>query len=148
LEPNPKVYRDICAIFLLRIELRRSVDPERCNLTFTIFSAAGRLPQTFSKLALVLKFTFPKNQNAPSTLLESVKNAVIASNVHFELSGPKLDSGLRNRGSRTTQVTMPETAVNENGKSMPRENQVRRARQISALQSETETYCMGQFAHP
>ena len=82
----------------------------------------GSFSQSTSQPALVFEFALPKDENAPSEFLQCANVAPIAFNVRLELSDPELDARLRKRGSRTTRMTMPEAAVNENGEPMPREN--------------------------
>jgi len=104
--------------------------------TFVIFNRqkiCQHRPQVFP----LSGFTLPNRSHTPTQLFEIGDIALISIDVRRELVFPKGTTRSGNRRHLASVVAMPEASVHENDQSMPRKYDVRAARQILAMKTET-----------
>lgn len=76
---------------------------------------------------------FPNYQYAPSELSQISPSSFIAIDVLCDFGAPITGVGLWSVAASLAAMTVPKAAVDEDGRSNARKNQIRRARQISAM---------------
>lgn len=86
---------------------------------------------------------FPDDNDAPAQAAEGFFIATIPGNVLSEFPGPEVNSGLGSVGVRAFKMSVPETSVHEDHGAMPRKHKIRAARQIFAMEAESEAQSMG-----
>lgn len=102
-------------------------------------------PFEISEMSLV-QLTSPNHQDTPALFFELPFCFDIPAHVVPEFLLPEFDIAGRGCRKRTTFVSMPETAVNENNGAVFRKCQIRFARQF-CMQAETQTCAMQETAH-
>ena len=80
----------------------------------------------------------PKRQHAPTCVNQRSLLLLISRGVAIKFLPPELDTSFRHRGLATTRMTVPEAAVDENRRSVLRQDDIGRAGQAAALKPEPE----------
>src|SRR5689334_12589939 len=92
-------------------------------------------------------FTFPDDQNIPTQTLQIAHTCCVSPYIHHEFLVPVLFSSLGSRRPSTTLMPMPKAAMDENDLLHTGKNEVRSARQISAMEPSTMTKSVNRAAH-
>jgi hypothetical protein len=89
------------------------------------------------ELPATAKRTFPHGQNTPAPLAQSVHRPEIAFHISRNFRMPEIRAGC-GQPKQMAPVTMPEAAVNEDDSSTTWKDEIRAARQIPSMETETE----------
>jgi hypothetical protein len=84
---------------------------------------------------LIAQLTLPQNQYGPAKLTEAAPMALISPAVTCNLLAPVLSISLGQARPTTTGMTVPKAAMYEDDFPTPREHEVRRSRQIFAVET-------------
>lgn len=87
----------------------------------------------------VFCLAFPNNDDSPSTLPERARSALVASDVGLKFIGPEIHVRFRCGRFSATDVTMPETAVDEDAGSVLGEHQIWRAGQVLPMKTKSQS---------
>lgn len=90
--------------------------------------------------------TLPDDGNAPSLLDEQLAHLEIASHVRLKLGLPELRSSGRRCGEPTVFVTMPETAVDKDDRTVSPQHQIRAPGHVCGVKSVSKTPSMQRLA--
>jgi hypothetical protein len=82
---------------------------------------------------------FPNHHDLPTFIAEALGDLGVALDVPSELFRPIVGTALRLAGEAATSVLVPKTAVNEDHLPSAGEDQVRRAGEVSAMETKTIT---------
>jgi hypothetical protein len=98
----------------------------------------------FGDLPFIMGLAFPYFHYSPSQRLEKASVSGVTSDVVAELRSPKLRPSPR-RGGKAAVVSVPEATMHEEDGFKFREDQIRLARKVPAMEPETqsETVCGG-----
>ena len=88
------------------------------------------------------QLAFPDDRCSPSEVANRRHVAFVAFDVASELLRPELRPGLRDGGIPAAGMAMPEATMNEDGATMPRQNQIGPPRQAAVMQDVSETQAM------
>jgi hypothetical protein len=88
----------------------------------------------------------PDSHDVPTRPTKSTSASHIACNVLIELVDPEIGPRLWCRAVGASAMSMPETAVNEDHKTMARKNQIRASGKVLAVQPKPEPEAMQQAA--
>ena len=91
---------------------------------------------------LFLDLALPYDKDAPAERLKRRFSLSIPLHVAGKLWKPVLRARPRHVSVPAASMLMPKAAVHQDNSSVPRQYYVRRARQVSAMQSEAEAHCM------
>jgi hypothetical protein len=86
------------------------------------------------------QLTFPDGDNAPAESLECGRRPAVARNVVAELRFPELEVALGCVRELALRVSVPETAVDNNYRSMPWKNDIRAAGELGHMQPESAAH--------
>lgn len=87
-------------------------------------------------MCVATELAFPEDHHAPSQFLERSYGSAITSNIAFELRQPILLTGPWPISVVTAGVLVPETSMHQDGKTMLRQDDIRRAWKVTAMQTE------------
>jgi hypothetical protein len=112
---------------------RECSEAARCPLSTEQPSESG------AQLIRTSEFTFPDRDDAPAEGLECGSRSSVASDVPTELLQPEPEIALRRVGVLAVRVPMPKASVYNDDGSVPSENHIGTARELSHVQPEAET---------
>lgn len=96
---------------------------------------------------ILVYFAFPDDENTPAKATECCSRGDVAAHVRCELPFPVLCPRLRHSRIGTARVPVPEASVDLEGCLEPREDHVRGAREIAAVQPESVAQPVRRAAH-
>lgn len=88
-------------------------------------------------MRVAIQLAFPEDDYAPSQRLERSSGSAIAGNIALELGQPIALPGPWLSSVATAWVLVPEAAMHEDRDAMSRQDDVRRARKVTAMQTES-----------
>ena len=91
----------------------------------------------------VLGLAFPYRQDGPSKSCQCLFGSSVPSDGCCEFRSPEFGTGFWGAAVLTSLMAMPETAVDKDGQLVTRENQVRPAREILAVEPKAKPEPMG-----
>ena len=131
----------------LRRRLRRRRNSSAKDL-YRMTCCQGFLTPSFRNSTLPNLIVFPDrvstdlHQDPPAETAQCVLGTAIPRDVLAELLGPELDPALRRVRVPASLVAVPETAMHQHDDPIPRKHEIRPARQILAVQAESESQAM------
>jgi hypothetical protein len=102
--------------------------------------------QLIRQLLRILELAFPNHQHPPSQSLQLPTFPCVPASSRINLRFPVVRARLRHL-SPLAVMTVPETSVDENDRSSCRQYDVRRARQVAAMQAKSVAKTMQQRTH-
>ena len=90
--------------------------------------------------------TFPDNEDSPSECCQFPCNFSVTLHISLKLLVPKLNIGFRRGRHFATRMTMPETAMDEYDRAVPRQNYVWASRQSAAAKTVAQTHVVQRAA--
>ena len=113
------------------------------TMTWSCLVSGGRLieesRQCREQSRAVESLAFPDHQHFPTECVKRRDIPSVPLHVLFELLAPILGTGSWRRRSATASVSMPETPMYEDNLSQTRKRQIRRARQVAAMEAKAVT---------
>ena len=95
-----------------------------------------------SLLDRVLQGALPDDRHAPAESMEHLRMAPVASDISLEFLPPEIFIGPGSGCVAAAFMSVPEAAMDEQGDSILRKNEIWTARQMSTVQPETQSQRM------
>jgi hypothetical protein len=87
-------------------------------------------------------FAFPNDKHSPAKLHEFIPHTLVASHIPANLADPVVTVGLRCSRATSAAVAMPKTAVNEDGRTPARQNDIRLSGQPAPAKAKAQSSAM------
>ena len=99
------------------------------------------------EFVVVKGLALPNCQDSPPCIAKRNLLRLVPNNVAIELVAPELDSCLRHRSFAAAGMAVPETAVDEDHGFVFGKDDIRRPRQVAAVESEAKSETVQQFSN-